>query len=202
MLKNVENGSCRFYYANDNRTLLAGSKLVATREDLTKIKNLLTNTGVTESCTREPTNTKWKFYKLTNFLIFAALWKGVPMGCKDTVLPNPLLKNHSVENLKIEKNTRKPYNKNLGLLKSLALHFHGNERLEEETFKNFNPFLETIGGIDPASSQNFCVEESPTVEHIVQEEIFLYVIDLVDGSMTGELARSVRKYSITMRLLR
>ena len=124
------------------------------------------------------------------------------MGCKDTVLPNPLLKNHSVENLKIEKNTRKPCNKNLGLLKPLALHFHGNERLEEETFKSFNPFLETIGGIDPASSRNFCVEESPTVEHIVQEDIFLYVIDLVDGSMTGELARSVGKYSITMRLLR
>ena len=73
VLKNVENGNCRFYCAHENRTLLEGSKLVATREDLTKIKNLLTNAGVTESCTKEPTNTKWKFYKLTNFLIFAAL---------------------------------------------------------------------------------------------------------------------------------
>ena len=43
-------------------------------------------------CTRERANTKWKFYKPKNLTIFASLLKGVPMGCKGTVLPEPLLK--------------------------------------------------------------------------------------------------------------
>ena len=61
VLKNVESGSCRYYYAHEINTLLGRSKLVATTEDLTKIKNLLSNTDVIESCTRERANTKWKF---------------------------------------------------------------------------------------------------------------------------------------------
>ena len=65
MLKNVE-GSCRYYYAHENITLVERSKLVATTKDLTKIKNLLSNTDVIESCTRKRANTKRKFYKLTN----------------------------------------------------------------------------------------------------------------------------------------
>ena len=42
---------------------------------------------------QERANTKWKFYKLTNLTVFAALLKDVPMGCKDSVLPEPLLEN-------------------------------------------------------------------------------------------------------------
>ena len=52
---------------------------------LTKIKNLLCNNEIIESCTREWANTKFKFYKLTNVTIFAALLKEVPRGCKDTI---------------------------------------------------------------------------------------------------------------------
>ena len=54
------------------------------------------------------TNTKRKFYKLTNLTFFASLLKDVPMGCKETVLPGPLLKNHNVNCLTFERNTRQP----------------------------------------------------------------------------------------------
>ena len=36
VLKNVDDGSCRYFYAHDNFTLLGRSKLEATTEDLIK----------------------------------------------------------------------------------------------------------------------------------------------------------------------
>ena len=83
-------------------------------------------------------NTKWSFYKVTNLTVFAALLKDVPMGCKNAVLPELLLKNHTIKCLTFEENTRQPYNNNLCLFRALALHMHGNQRLEEETSKLFN----------------------------------------------------------------
>ena len=95
VLKNVEDRSCRYYYAHEMITLLEKSNRVANTEDFTKLENFLSNTDIIESRTREPANTKWKFYKLTTVTILVALHKVFFMGCKDTALPDPLLKNHS-----------------------------------------------------------------------------------------------------------
>ena len=46
--------------------------------------------------TQERQNPKWRFKLITNVTIFAALLKNIPMECLDSVLPEPLLKNHSV----------------------------------------------------------------------------------------------------------
>ena len=91
------------------------AKLVCTEADMTNLKDRMQKMDIVVLCTRERerANTKWKFYKLTNLTIFASLLKDVPMGCKDTVLPEPLLKNHNVNCLTYEKNTLKPYNDNL-----------------------------------------------------------------------------------------
>ena len=71
----------------------AGSiKLVCTRNDLAKLKVSLNEIDVIESSRREKMNTKWRFYKLSNLTVFAALLKDVPMGCKNAVLPEPLLR--------------------------------------------------------------------------------------------------------------
>ena len=58
LLKNLEDGSFRYYYARKKKTLLERSKLLATTEDLTIVRKLLNNTEVIESCTREKANTK------------------------------------------------------------------------------------------------------------------------------------------------
>ena len=49
-LEIVEDGTCQFYYAHGNNTLMDRSKLVATNGDLVKIKNVLNNTDVIEAC--------------------------------------------------------------------------------------------------------------------------------------------------------
>ena len=83
--KNIEVGGFRHFYAHENNTLLDRSKLVCTHEDLAELKKFLNKTDVIESCSPERMNTQWKFYKLTNLTVFAALLNGVPMGCKDAV---------------------------------------------------------------------------------------------------------------------
>ena len=65
---------------------------MCTQADMTISKNRMQKMDIVDICTRERTNTKWKFYKLTNLTKFASLLKDVPMGCKDTVLPEPFWK--------------------------------------------------------------------------------------------------------------
>ena len=133
VLKDEGNGSCRSFYAHENKTVMERSKLVCTPDDITNLKEKLQKMDIVDLCTREGANTKWKFYKLTNLTVFAPLPKYVPMDCKDSVLPEPLLKNQNVKCLTFEKTTRKPYNDIVCLFRAVALHLFGNERLEEET---------------------------------------------------------------------
>ena len=203
ILKNIEDGKFRYFYAHENNTLLEQSKLVSNKDDMAKLKEILKKTDVIESCTKERSNTKWRFFKLTNLTIFAALLRDIPMGCKDAVLPESLLKNHTVNCFTYEQNTKKPYKDNLCLFRALALHLHGNERLEEETSKLFNLFLVNSTNPDRSQFQGVCMDDIPSVEDIVGINIFIYDVDLIDGAMVGELARrSIKKYEKNVQLIR
>ena len=203
ILKNIEDGKFRYFYAHENNTLLEQSKLVSNKDDMAKLKEILKKTDVIESCTKQRSNTKWWFFKLTNLTIFAALLKDIPMGCKDAVLPESLLRNRSINCLTFERNTRQPYKDNLCLFRALALHLHGNERLEEETSKLFNLFLVNSTNPDPSKFQGVCMDDIPSVEDIVAINIFIYDIDFIDGTMVGELApRSIKKYQKNVQLIR
>ena len=148
-------------------------------------------------------NTKWRFYKLTNLTVFAALLKDVPMGCKNAVLPEPLLKNHTINCLTFEEKTRQPYNNNLCLFRALAFHLHGTQRLEEETSKLFSLFINKMDGLSADQFQGVHMNDIPTVEDLLTLNTVLYDIDIVDGKIIGELARRiVQKYENTVRLLR
>ena len=125
------------------------------------------------------------------------------MGCKDTVLPEPVLKNYNVNCLTLEKNTLQPYNDNLCLFRALALHLHGNKKLEEETSKIFNLFLNSSEVGDVSKFQGVHMTDIPKVEDLLQLYIFFYDIDFVDGELIGEIARrSVQKYEKSVKLLR
>ena len=105
-----------------------------------------------------------KFLELTNLTIIAALRKDKPMGCKDAVLPESLLKNNTVICPTYEQNTKKPDKDNLCLLRALALHLHRNERLEKETSKLLNLFLNNKTNRDPLLFQGVCMDDIPSVE--------------------------------------
>ena len=203
ILRNIEDGGFKCFYAHENNTILDRFQLVCTREDLAKLKSFLNKTDVIESFSRERMNTNWRFYKLTNLTFFAALLKDVPMGYKNAVLPEPLLKIDRINCLTFEENTRQPYNDNLCLFRALALHLHGNQRLEKETSKIFNSVINKMDGLSPNQLKGVHMNGIPIVEDLLTSNILLYDIDIVDGTIIGELARrSVQKYENTVRLLR
>ena len=73
ILKNIEDGKFRYFYAHEVNTLLEQSKILSNKDDMTKLKESLKKTDVIESCTKERSNTKWRYFKLTNLTIFATL---------------------------------------------------------------------------------------------------------------------------------
>ena len=176
---------------------------MCTHDDLAKLKDFLNKTDVTEYCSRERTNTKWNFYKLTNLTVFAALLKDVPMGCKNEILPELLLRNGTSNCITFEEKTIQPYNENLCLFRALPLRLHGTQRLEEETSKIFNSFINKKDGLSPNQFKGVHMNKIPNGEDLLTLNIQLYDIDIVDGNIIGELAgRSVQKYDKTVKLLR
>ena len=123
---------------------------------------------------------------MANLTVFAALFKDVPLGCKNAVLPESLLRNHTINCLTFEENTRQPYNNNLCLFRAPALHTHGNQRLEEETSKLFNLFINKMDGLSPNQSQGVHMNDIPFVEDLLTSKIVLYDIEIVDGNNIGE----------------
>ena len=203
VLKIIEDGRCRYFYAHESSTAMERSKLVCEPYDTTNLKEKLQRMDIVDLCTRERTDTKWKFYKLTNQTVFAALLKDVPMGCKDSVLPEPVLRNCNVNCLTFEGKTRQPYNDNLCLFRALALHLHGNEKLEAETSKLFNLFLNNSEEEDVSKFQGVRLNDILKVEDLLQLDNFVYDIDFVDGELIGELCRiSIQKFEKSVKLLR
>ena len=149
VLKNIVDGMCRYFYVHENNTVMDKSKFVCTPEDIANLKEKKQKMDIIDLCTQERANTIWKFHKLTNVIVFAALVNDIPMGCKEPVLLEPLLKNHNANCLTFERHTSQPYNDNLCLFGAVALHLFGNERLEEETSKVFKLFLNNCGEGDP-----------------------------------------------------
>ena len=62
----------------------------------------------------------------------ATLVKELSKGCKDTVSPERLTKNHTLNCSTYEEYTRKQLNVNLCLFRALALHLPGNRGLDEK----------------------------------------------------------------------
>ena len=140
VLKNHEDGMCRYFYAHENNTIMERAKHVCTQADMTNLKDRMHKMDIVDLCAQERASTQWKFYKLTKWTIFVSLLRGVPMGCKGTVSLEPLLRNSSVNCFTFERNTRRPYNDNFCLFRAIALHLHGNEKTGGGDFENFWPF--------------------------------------------------------------
>ena len=118
--------------------------------------------------------------------VFAALLKDVPKGCKDAVLPNPLLKNHTINCLTFEENTRQPYNDNLCLFRALVLHLHKNQRLAEETLRTINLFVNKVDGLSADQIPGLHMNDIPFVDDLLTLKILLYDRDNVDGNNIGK----------------
>ena len=75
-------------------------------------------------------------------------------------------------------------------------------KTREEISKKSNRLLETTGGTGFSNNGCVCIEVIAAKENFVQKDLFLYYIEIADGSRIGELVRrSEKKCSDTERLL-
>ena len=81
---------------------------------------------------------------ITNVTIFAALLKNIPMGCPDSVLPEPLLKNHSV-NCFLSNKDKEPYKDRLCIFRALAMRMNGHKDLDSHTSRYLTDFISKSG---------------------------------------------------------
>ena len=61
VLENVEDGSCRHFYAHENNTVMERSKLLCTQADMTNLTDRMQKLDIVDIYTRDRSNTKWKF---------------------------------------------------------------------------------------------------------------------------------------------
>ena len=61
VLKIIEDGLCRYFYAHENNTIMEKSKLVCTPDDIVNLKEKIQKMDIIDLCTRDRANTKWKF---------------------------------------------------------------------------------------------------------------------------------------------
>ena len=155
ILKSFEDGRFRYFYAHENNTLLEQYKLVSNKDDKAKLKEILKETDVIESCTKGRSNTKWRFFKITDLTIFAALLREARMQLylnlfQEIIQSIALLTNRT---------SKKPYKDNLCLFRALALQLHGNESLKEQTSNIFNLLLFNSTNPDSLLFQEDCKDD-------------------------------------------
>ena len=138
-----------FFYAEENNTLLDRSKLGCTRNDMMKLRESVNKTDVIELCSRKKMNRKWRFHKLKNLTVFAALLKNVPMVCMDAVRAKPLLSNLAISFFTFEENTRQPLFDDLCHFRALAPRLSGNQKLQQKDIKSFQLVINRIVGLSP-----------------------------------------------------
>ena len=138
---------------------------------------------------------------ITNVTIFAALLKNIPMGCPDSVLPEPLLR-HTQVNCLLSNKDKEPYKDHLCLFRALAMYMNGHNDLDSHTSRYFTDYISKFG-YDPKNLRGVSVEDLPVVEEIVQRNIVMYDFDIQEGEYVGELARrSIGRFDKTVKLRR
>ena len=156
-----------------------------------------------ELCSREVLNTKWRSFKPTNLTVSAVLLKDETMGCKDAALRELLMGNGTVNYLTFEENTGQTFNNILCLFRALAHHLQGTERLEEETSKIFNLFINKLDGISANLFQWVHLNDISNLEILLTLNFLLYDIDFEERNNVGDIGIwSSERQEFTLRLLR
>ena len=143
--------------------------------------------NIAELSTREKSSTKWKLLFTKNVTIFAALLKSVLVGRTDLLLTPNLVKRSDVNCLTYKSNKER-YIDNLPLLRALCIHKLGSERLEEETKKLFNAYLNANPHLSVHNFRGVGLEDLHIVEKLAEKNILAYDSKVSDGEIIGELA--------------
>ena len=130
---------------------------------------------------------------ITNVTIFAALLKNIPMGCPDSVLPEPLLR-HTQKNCLLSDKDKQPYKDHLCLFRALTMYLNVHSNLDAHISQLLTEFMSKSGYV-PKNFHGESTDDLPLVEGIVKRNIFIYDFDIQEGEYVRELAgRSIEKF--------
>ena len=82
----------RYYYAADNNTVFLNPMALPDDSDLDFIKSKLRDDEILPKPINQRPDTKWKFYCITNIILFVLLFSVVPSGCVTQNNPSILLR--------------------------------------------------------------------------------------------------------------
>ena len=204
-LRNVKTGDYRYNYAHENNNLFEKLQLLSTKADLITVQGKDEKFDIVEQCTQQIQKTKWRFKLITDVTSLAALLKKIPMGCSDSVFPEPLLKNHSVNCLLSDKDEQ-PYKDHLCFFRKITKYLHSDSNLGAHKSQLFTKFVSKCVKMWIRSEKNFrgvSIDYLPPVEEIVERNIFIYNFDIQEGKYVAKSARqSIGKFEKTTILLR
>ena len=207
LLLNVEINDYCYYYPHENNLLLDRAHLLSNKNDLLNLQSEIGKFDLIETCTQErrqkpvDRNSKWRFALITNVTIFAALLKNIPLGCLDSVLPEPLLRNPEV-NCLVSNGHDVPYNDNLCLFRAISIHLFGSVDVEPHAMQLFDNFVSATD-CDPENFMGVSLDQIPVIKILVEKNIFIYDFTIEDGEIVGELIRrSIERYEENIKLLR
>ena len=174
VLRNIETGELRFFYASNN----------------TNVLDSLWMLDVLEWVRNQRPNSKWVFFKLVQTLVTVTRLN-FPIGAP-VDLPPYILSNPSIIALANNRHSEEPYIDKLCLFRCLALHQgEGHCRLERVTKALFNQYLqetsmvrEDVDGVD--------LSELCFVEECFEIAIHMYSIE--ESGQAISVRRSVKKF--------
>ena len=92
------------------------------------------------------------------------------MGCTDSPLPEPLLRNTEV-NFLLSNGHDEPYNDNLCWFRAIAIHFFGSVDVQLEAIKIFHNFV-ILSGCDPDNFTGVSFDQIPIIEELIKKKHF------------------------------
>ena len=200
VLRNIESGSYRYYYAHENLLLFNTSQFLSNEKDLDNIIAKFHLEYFVERATRERPNTKWKLAFATIMTVFAAILKEIPLGCQNLEIPSCILKNKKIF-CPSTNSSYKPYNGNLCLLRVVAFHLTGEQNLVERTANLLPRFLEHCK-VDNDDFDGVTLEAINDIEDLTELNVSIYEIEVENYQLVGVLSRrSINKHSKSVTLL-
>ena len=131
-----------------------------------------------------------------------SLLRDIPLVCRDAVLPEPLLRNCTINCFTFEETTRQPYNLNLCLFRAVASHLHVNQKVEEISSEFSILILGRLDRLSPSQFHGVHMNDIPSNEDLLLLNFVLYVINITEGNIIGELAwHRVQNYENNVGLL-
>ena len=192
VLRNVEDESFRYFYAEENNRVLQHPVLVQNGNDMDNLLAMMEELDFREHMTSHRPNTKWQFYCITNMTVFATLVLDTPLGCKDVEIPEQLSRHCELFTLTYDLVNKRSFNDNMCLFRAIVFHKKGADKrvsVENETKQLFNTYIQQLG-IEANKFRGVKKANFPIVERLTDTNIFVYDVEITEeGRITGVLDR-------------